>query len=71
MDSSDLVLLQKVFRETVPVSRPAKFLPAALALRGFSKGKPSREHQVITLTGRQGGTHLTLRGSTSELSEIP
>jgi hypothetical protein len=59
MDSRNLVLLLKDFRETVPVSRPAKFLPAALALRGFSKGGPSREHQDITLAGRQGGTPLT------------
>jgi hypothetical protein len=58
MDSNDLALLLRDCRETVPVSRPAKFLPAALALRGFSKREPGREHQVITLTGRQGGTPL-------------
>jgi hypothetical protein len=37
MDSNDLTSLLKDFPETVPVSRPAKFLPAALALRGFLK----------------------------------
>ena len=36
MGSSDLIYMDD-FRETVPVSRPAKFLPAALALRGFPK----------------------------------
>jgi hypothetical protein len=37
MDSNDLTSLLRDFQETVPVSRPAKFLPAALALRGFLK----------------------------------
>jgi hypothetical protein len=33
----NLMLIFKVFAETVPVSKPAKFLPAALALRVCSK----------------------------------
>jgi hypothetical protein len=37
MGSSDLIFTMGDFRETVPVSRPAKFLPSALALRGFPK----------------------------------
>jgi hypothetical protein len=48
MDSNDLALLLRDFRETVPVSRPAKFLPAALALRGFSKREPRQRTSVIT-----------------------
>jgi hypothetical protein len=37
MGSSDLICVLEDFRETVPVSRPAKFLLSALALRGFPK----------------------------------
>ncbi len=37
MVTDNLMLILESFRETVPVSKPAKFLPAALALRVCSK----------------------------------
>ena len=37
MVTDNLMHILESFRETVPVSKPAKFLPAALALRVCSK----------------------------------
>ena len=58
MGGNDLVFTIGFFRETVPVSKPAKFLLTALALRVCSK-RAARGHRVSALTPRQGETHLS------------
>jgi hypothetical protein len=37
MDGNDLILILEVFRETVPVSRPAKFLPFGTGVASLFK----------------------------------
>ena len=57
MVNDNLMFIFKSFRETVPVSKPAKFLLRHWRCKSVQK-RLSRDHKVIALTSRQGGTYL-------------
>lgn len=61
MVGDNLMLIFKVFAETVPVSKPAKFLLRHWRCKSVSKAAKQRP-QVIALISRQGGSYLAFFG---------